>query len=395
MAAEIPRLISVDDHVVEPPDVWSSRLPAKDKDVGPRVEYLPEGTIVPAGGEYIELPGDGGRLVPWWCYEDTRQSIKRVAAAVGFPKNEVGMQSVTFDEMRPGCWSPKARLADMDLNHVEASLCFPNYPRFCGQVFYRAKDKQLALLCVKAYNDWIVEEWSGDSGGRLLPVCLIPLWDTELAADEVRRNATRGVRAVAFSEIPPWLGLPSIHSGHWDPVFAACEETGTVVAMHVGSATKVSRTSDDASDVIPTISIFTNSTYSMLDYMFSGVLHRFPRLRLLYPECQLGWIPYMLERADDAWEIHRGWALDQSQVPEPPSTYYYQSISSCFFRDSVGVGLLDRVGVDNACFETDYPHCDSTFPDSKKAAEDQFGHLPQDIVYKLARGNAERLLGLT
>ena len=120
------------------------------------------------------------------------------------------MSPITYDEMRPGCYEPKARLEDMDINWVEASLSFPTFPRFCGQTFLEAKDRELAEACVYAYNDWMVEEWCGDSGGRLIPLTLIPLWDADLAAAEVRRNAARGVRAVCFSEIPPHLG-PAEH----------------------------------------------------------------------------------------------------------------------------------------------------------------------------------------
>jgi predicted TIM-barrel fold metal-dependent hydrolase len=101
----------------------------------------------------------------------------------------------------------------MDVNHVQSALCFPTFPRFCGQTFTEAKDRELGLLSVRAYNDWMVEEWCGPAArGRLIPLTLIPLWDAELAAQEVRRNASRGVRAVAFSEIPPHLGLPSVHT---------------------------------------------------------------------------------------------------------------------------------------------------------------------------------------
>ena len=132
------------------------------------------------------------------------------------------------------------------MNRVEASLSFPTFPRFCGQTFLEAKDRELAEACVYAYNDWMVEEWCGDSGGRLVPLIIIPLWDAELAAAEVRRNAARGVRAVCFSEIPPHLGLPSIHSGYWDPFFVACQETQTVVCMHIGSSSKMPATSADA-----------------------------------------------------------------------------------------------------------------------------------------------------
>jgi predicted TIM-barrel fold metal-dependent hydrolase len=320
--------------------------------------------------------------------------VKRPIAAAGYPADEVQLKGIRYDEMRPGCWQPDARLADMDLNGVEAQLCFPNYPRFCGQQFLWGKDRELALLCVRAYNDWMVEEWCGSGGGRLLPLCLIPLWDVELAVAEVRRNAVRGVRAVAFSELPTYIGLDSIYSGTWEPFFATCAELGVVVAMHIGSGTKTPRTSDDAPDAVGGTILFGNSAASMCDFMFSGVLHRHPDLKLLYAESQIGWIPYVLERADDVWYTHRGWANSQLHCPEPPSTYYFRQIYSCFFKDRAGIEQLHRVGVDNVAFETDYPHQDSTWPESRRAATEQFGDLDQATVNKLARGNAIRLLGL-
>ncbi len=267
---------------------------------------MPGGVPKLEGASYVEAPGTDGPPVAWWCYEDHRASVKRTIAAAGFPAEEVVLKGVTYDEMRPGCWQPKARLEDMSLNGVQAQLCFPNYPRFCGQQFLWGKDRTLALLCVEAYNDWMVEEWCGSSEGRLLPLCLIPLWDVDLAVAEVTRNAARGVRAVAFSELPTFLGLPSIYSGYWDPLFRVCQETGTVVCMHVGSGTKTPQTSPDAPDAVPATILFGNSIGGMSDFMFSGVLERFPQLKLLFAECQIGWIPYLLERADDVWLTHRG-----------------------------------------------------------------------------------------
>jgi predicted TIM-barrel fold metal-dependent hydrolase len=390
----IPRIVSVDDHVVEPADLWSSRLPAKYRDVGPRVEYHPTGTPILVGGGYIEAPGTEGPDVAWWFYEDHKYSVKRLIAAAGYEPDEIGLDGVTFDQMRPGCWQPAARLADMDLNHVEASLCFPNYPRFCGQLFLNGKDKELSRLCVEAYNDWMVDEWCGTSGGRLIPLCLVPLWDPELAAAEVRRNASRGVRAVAFSECPPWLGLPSIHSGHWEPFFTACAETGTVLCMHIGSGTKTWQTSSDAPEAVTATGIFTNSAMSMIDWLFSGVLVRHPDLKLLYAEAQIGWIPYVIERCDDIWTTHRGWAHTRDGAPEPPSTYYFRQMHSCFFKDSVGMQLLDRVGRDNVLFETDYPHQDGTWPRTHEVAQRLFAGIDQPTVDKICRGNAIRLFGL-
>ncbi len=391
---DIPWIVSLDDHVVEPPDLWTSRLPAKYRDIGPHVVMAPSGTPVLDGGSYQETPGTEGADVAWWFYEDHQYSVKRLIAAAGYPADEIGFEGITFDQMRPGCWQPQARLEDMTMNHVEASLSFPNYPRFCGQIFLNAKDRELARLCVEAYNDWQVEEWCGGSRGRLIPLCLIPLWDAELAAAEVRRNAARGVRAVAFSELPPWLGLPSIHSGSWDPFFAACSETGTAVAMHIGSGTKTITSSPDAPDAVQATNIFTNSALSLIDFLFSGVLVRFPDLKLLYAEAQIGWIPYVLERVDDVWDVHRGWSNSQRSVTEPPSQYYYRQVVSCFFKDGVGVENLDRVGRDNIAFETDYPHQDGTWPNTHQVAKQLFGDLDAPTVHKIVRGNAIRLLGL-
>ncbi len=393
MTAVIPPIISADDHVVEPPHLWKTWLPDKYRDAGPHVELLPFGTkrFDRTIGRFVESPGTDGPPVSYWVYEGVYSSLKRLFAAAGF-SGVVDDTPIVFDDVRPGCYDPKARLADMDLNGIEASLCFPNYPRFAGQIFHEAQDKALALACVRAYNDWMVEEWCGDSDGRLLPLCLVPLWDPALAAAEVRRNAARGVRVAVFSEVPAWLGLPSIHSGEWDPFFRACAETGTVVCMHIGSGSRSMITSEDAPHAVRSVMIYANSSASMLDFLTSGVMARFPNLKLMYAEAQIGWVPYVIARADDLWR-QQPWNFE-GRVPEPPSTYYYDRIYSCFFRDAVGIELLDRLGRDQVLYETDYPHQDGTFPHSPKIAAELFGHLPQETVDKLARGNSAKLFGL-
>jgi predicted TIM-barrel fold metal-dependent hydrolase len=392
---ELPKIISVDDHVVEPPHVWQQWLPAKYRDRGPRVERRGIGAMRHVGGGSYEQTFDpDGPPADCWIYEDLVYIHKRHVAAVGFDRDEMTLSPITYDEMRPGCYDPKARIADMELNWVEASLSFPTFPRFCGQTFLEAKDRDLAEACVYAYNDWMVEEWCGDSGGRLIPLVIVPLWDVELAAREVRRNAVRGVHAVCFSEIPAHLGLPSVHSGYWDPFFAACEETDTTVCMHIGSSSKMPVTSSDAPPAVAATLSFNNAMASLSDFLFSGVLVRFPRLKLAYSEGQMGWLPYILERADDVWLEHRAWGGVRDRVPEPPSTYFRRNVFACFFRDRHGLRSLDEIGVDNITFETDYPHTDSTWPHTKKVAEEMLAGLPDDVVYKILRGNAIRMLSL-
>ena len=275
---ELPWMVSVDDHVIEPKNLWTSRLATRWHDRAPRVQRLPAGQVEIAGARYVERPGTDGPLADYWVYEDLYQSLKRAVAASGRDRDDMTMTATTYDDIRPGCYETKPRLVDMNTNWTQASLCFPNFPRFCGQTFLESKDHELALLCVQAYNDWMVEEWCAPSGGRLVPLCLVPLWDVELAAAEVRRNSARGVRAVSFSEIPPYLGLPSIHSGYWDPFFTVCEETGTVLCLHIGSGTKMPSTSPDAPLAVPVTIGFGNCLNSMADWLFSGKLAEVPRL---------------------------------------------------------------------------------------------------------------------
>ena len=157
----------------------------------------------------------------------------------------------------------------------------------------------------------------------------------------MRRNAARGVRAVCFSELPYHLGLPTIHSGYWDPFFAACADTGTVVAMHIGSSSKMPAASPDAPPSVSATLAFGNAMSSLVDFLMSGVLVRYPELKLLYAESQIGWIPYALQRVDQVWEDNQGWAQTK-HIPEPPSTYYYRSVYGCFINDPHGLDVARR-----------------------------------------------------
>ena len=395
--ADIPRIISVDDHVVEPPDLWTSRLPAKYHNRCPRVER-DSAVFNFEGGEFTYQKGlPDGAECDWWLYDDLVYPFPKLSAASGFETLDV--EPVTFDQIRPGGWKQTDRLADMTANHVDASLCFPNVlPRFCGQTFLEREDKELALLCVQAYNDWMIDEWcAGDGRGRLIPLTLIPLWDPTAAALEVHRCADKGSFAVAFSENPYHLGLPSIHDKDrfWDPFLTACQETDTVVCMHIGSSSKMPATSPDAPFSVSSTITFANAMGSMCDYILSGVFVRFPRLRISYAEGQVGWMPYVIERMDKIW-AERGDASFGIDLPEAPSTYIPGHIWGCIFDDEIGLKNRDVIGMDQICFEVDFPHADSTFPHTLEVANricDAAG-LTDEEVYKLMRGNAIECFGL-
>lgn len=395
---EIPKIISVDDHVMEPPTLWTDRLSkAKWGDRIPHVERDRARFDVTGGAFRYEKGVADGQWSDWWIYDDLQYPISLVSAAVGFER--VDVVPVTFDEIQPGCWKQTERLADMDLNHVEVSACFPNtLPRFCGQTFYERPDKELALDCVRAYNDWVIEEWCGGAGkGRLVPITIVPLWDPQLAAKEIHRCAAMGSFAVTLSENPVPLGLPSIHdpNDYWGPVFQACEDTQTTVCLHIGSSSKMPTTGPDAPFIISSTLTFSNAMGSMLDFIFSGYLERFPTMKVMYSEGQVGWMPYVLERADKLWH-ERGDVSYGTTLPKPPSSYIPGRVFGCIFDDEVGLRNRDLIGMDQICFEVDYPHGDTTFPHTKDVATGicEKAGLSEVETYKLLRGNAINALGL-
>jgi|TARA_B100001142_G_scaffold284004_1_gene297399 predicted TIM-barrel fold metal-dependent hydrolase len=394
---KIPRIISVDDHVVEPPDLWTSRIPSKYADRCPRVERDSAVFNFEGGVFSYEKGVKNGSPCDWWLYDDLIYPFPKLSAAAGFENLDV--EPVTFDEIRPGSWKQTDRLADMDANHVDASICFPNVlPRFCGQTFLEREDKDLALLCVKAYNDWMIDEWcEGEGKGRLIPLTLIPLWDPIAAAEEVHRCANKGSFAVAFSENPYHLGLPSIHDKDhfWDPFFTACQETETVICMHIGSSSKMPSTSPDAPFSVSSTITFANAMGSMCDYILSGIFVRFPKLRIAYAEGQVGWMPYVVERMDKIWE-ERGDASFGIDLPNPPSSYIPNHIWGCIFDDEIGLKNRDIIGMNQICFEVDFPHADTTFPNTLKVATKicEEAGLSEDEIYRLMRGNAIDCFGL-
>lgn len=403
---ELPKIISVDDHVVEPPHVWQTWLPEKHREKGPRVERANWGPFVhKAGARYDNTMDPDGQPGDYWVYEDRVIYVHKSFVAIPlsatpggdlskFDRTVMQMVPLTYDEMRPGCYDRDARVKEFEVNWVDGSLPFPTFPRFCGQTFMEGQDKDLALACVRAYNDWMVEEWCEPSNGVNIALCIIPMWDPQLAAQEVIRNAKRGVHAVCFSEIPTKLKLPSIHTGYWDPFFAACNDHAVTICMHIGSSSTNPAASPDSPPAVGGTLAFNNAFTSMVDWLFSGKLIEFPELRLAYSEGQIGWIPYVLERADMVWEHHDAWMHTKERIPEPPSTYYWDRIFGCFTADHHGLVNLSAVGENNICFETDYPHTDTSWPFTKEYVEKMVVGLSEEVIYKVLRGNAIKMLSL-
>lgn len=393
----LPPIVSVDDHVVEPPDLWVNRVPERYRHRRPRVRR--ERGVFAGRLEMRWSPDRRGDWADVWYYEDLVKPMTRIAAAAGTDTKVVDWEVVTFDDIRPGCWRQRERLDDMDLNGTEASVCFPNlFTRFCGQTFAEQEDKELALLCVRAYNDWIIDEWcAGEGHGRLIPLIIVPLWDVRLAVGEVRRCAAKGAAGVSFSESPQGLGLPSFYTREWDPFFAACEETDVTVAMHIGSSSRLATTCPEAPHVVTSALTFQYGMHSLVDVVYAGILERFRNLRILYAEANVGWMPYVLERMDKAFlergaDTEYGW----SGLSQPPSAYLRDRVFGCVVDDETGLALRDRIGMRQICFETDYPHADSKFPRSAEVAASLCAGagLDDDEARMFVRENAIRAFRL-
>ena len=255
----------------------------------------------------------------------------------------------------------------MNVNGVLGSMCFPSFIQFCGQLFARTEDKELALAMLQAYNDWHIDEWCGAYPGRFIPLSIPAIWDPELMAAEVRRVAAKGCHAVTFSENPSKLGWPSVHSDHWDPFWKACSDEGTVVCMHIGSSSEIVIPSPDSPfDVLITLSPM-NIVQCAADLLFSPVLRKFPDLRLALSEGGIGWIPYFLERVDYVYSHHKAWT-GQDFGDMLPSQVFSERIITCFIDDAFGVESRANMNVDNICWECDYPHSDSTWPQAPEMA---------------------------
>jgi predicted TIM-barrel fold metal-dependent hydrolase len=364
------KLVSVDDHIIEPPHLWQSRLPSHLRERGPRVVELDDGTEA-------------------WRYEDQVVQTFRGSTRTrpGFDDEPRGV--ARFSEMRPGCYDPKARLDDMDLDGVWAQLCFPDFSRFAGHRFLGSADRELALACSRAYNDFVLDEWCAADPSRLIALGVLPLWDVEAASAEVRRIAAGGAKAIAFSENPAALGLPSMWTDHWEPLWDAVDETGLVVCLHIGSSGRLLKTTDDAPPSMVLPHMGANSMLACTDWLFTGVLDRHRSIRVAFSEGGAGWVPYLLEQSEKVFA--RSHFRSQFGSVRPPREVFAEHMVVCFMCDDTAMAALDVIGVDNITWESDYPHEDGFFPHSRERLAETLADVPDDVARKIAETNARRL----
>jgi predicted TIM-barrel fold metal-dependent hydrolase len=363
-------LVSVDDHLVEPPDMFDGRLPAKFAAQAPRIIRKPDGSDV-------------------WVFNGVEIPNIGLNAVAGRPKEEYGIEPTSYEEMRPGCYDVHERVKDMSAGGVLSSMCFPSFPGFSGRLFAAAEDKELALATVQAYNDWHIDAWAGAYPDRFIPMALPVLWDADLAAAEVRRVAAKGCHSITFTENPATLGYPSFHDPYWDPLWKALCDEDVVLSIHLGSSGKLAITSPDAPvDVMITLQPM-NICQAAADLVWSRVPKQFPDIKIALSEGGTGWIPYFLDRLDRTYDMHHMWT-GQNFDGKLPSEFFREHFLTCFISDPVGVQLRNQIGIDNIAWECDYPHSDSSWPKSAEELEAVTAGVPDDELNKMSYENAMR-----
>jgi predicted TIM-barrel fold metal-dependent hydrolase len=367
-------LISVDDHICEPADMFTRQVPARWRDRAPRVRDEPNGS-------------------QQWYYGELRGRNLGLNAVAGKPREFFNIDASRYDQMRPGCYDVDERVRDMNAGGQLAGLNFPNWTGFSGQVLNQGPDRALNLVMIQAYNDWHIDEWCAAHPGRFIPCGILPLFDVQLAAAELRRLASKGCHAVSFSENPEALAMPSIHTRHWDPLYeAACEE-GTTLCLHVGSASRssASMTSSDAPASVAMNLSPIMSTFSMVELIWADLWERFPTLRFSLTEGDIGWIPYFLWRAEHTHKRHGGWT--KATFPagySGPTDVFRKHFLSCFISDRIAVKLLDEFDTSTVCWESDFPHSDSNWPNAPEELTKLFGDagVEDAVVNQITHENA-------
>ena len=377
-------IIDVDTHVTETPDLWTSRAPARMRDRVPRVETTDDGRlswVVGGGGSLIASPG------------------LTATAGVGNMRNP----PKTFEEMHPGAYDAQERLKYMDKMGIWAMVMYPNVGGFGAQQFLKLGDPELMLTCVQMYNDWQTD-WAAADARRLLPITSTPFWDVNAAVQEVRRCAALGHKGILFTGEPQSFGQPLLGDPHWNPLWEVAVELDLPISFHIGSGnmemgllqTKIAAYGKMAAFTELSVDIFLRNGIQLSDLLMSGVLARYPQIKFVSVESGIGWIPFVLEALDYQFRGNEV-AEEHPEFDLLPSEYFARNVYACYwFEQTAPRRLIDKVGVDNILFETDFPHPTSLYGDEVHTRiKGGLSDCDESVRHKILWDNAQKLYKVT
>ncbi|WP_174184176.1 amidohydrolase family protein [Nocardia barduliensis] len=365
-------LVSIDDHVVEPLEMFDGHVPKKWADFAPKV-----------------VVDDNG--IDRWVYRDRPTGVAGLNAVVTWPAEEWGKDPAGYAEMRPAVYNVHDRIRDMDANGVLASMCFPTFTGFSAGHLSRGGQDEITVAMISAYNDWHIEDWAGAYPGRFIPIGILPMWDPALAVAEIERLAAKGCHSVTMPELPHIDGLPSYHDiDYWAPVFQALSDNDTVMNLHIGQGFGVLRLAQDAPIdnlmvLAPSISLIAAQ-----DLLWGPAFRSYPKLKVALSEGGVGWIPFFLDRSDRHYTNQR-W-LRRDFGGKLPSEVFREHVLACYVTDKTALKFRHDIGIDNIAWECDYPHSDSIWPNAPEfvLGELQAAGADDTDIHKITWQNATR-----
>jgi predicted TIM-barrel fold metal-dependent hydrolase len=364
-------IISVDDHISEPPDLFKNHLSGADLESAPK----------------LITDGTGGEM---WVYQGQQFPCVGLNAVVGRPFEEYGMEPTSLEQMRKGVYDVHARIEDMDVNGIAASLNFGSVFDFAGGRLAKAPDKKLAVRHLQAYNDWHVDEWCAAYPGRFIPCGILPCWDMDAAIAEIGRLTDKGCHTVSINENPTVIGLPSIHNDYWDPFFKAINDHDMTICLHIGGGNPAPHATMETPIEAWISTMPMTIAVGAADWLQLEELQQYPDLRIALSEGSIGWVPYFLERADFSNSRHKAWTNSRFPGDMKPSDTFKRHFLNCFIDDAFGLQNIEYIGEDMIAYECDYPHSDTLWPEVPERLWPTIKHLTDAQIDKITHGNAMR-----
>ncbi len=364
-------IISVDDHISEPPDLFDRQLSGDLLASAPKLRQTAKGT-------------------DFWEYQGLKFPSVGLNAVVGRPPEEYGMEPNSLQQLRAGVYDVHARIGDMDVNGVAASLNFGSVFDFAGGRLSKAPDRKLAVRHLQAYNDWHIDEWCGAYPGRFIPCAILPCWDMDATVAEMKRVSAKGCHAVSINENPTVIGLPSIHNAYWKPFFKAVNDLDMTVCLHIGGGNPAPHASMETPIEAWISTMPMTIAVGAADWLQLDALQEYPSLRIALSEGSIGWVPYFMERADFSNARHKAWTNSRFPGDMKPSDTFKRHFLNCFIDDAFGLQNIQHIGEDNIAYECDYPHSDTLWPEVPEHLWPTVKHLTREQIDKVTHKNAMR-----
>ncbi len=362
-------VISSDSHVMEPGDLWTSRLDRKWRADAPRVFANEDRPGYSFGGKGITSAPVSGGFAAGKQGDDYKEHLANAG----------------YEAAHPGGWDPAARLEAQETDGVAAEVLYTTL----GMRLYSMRDAEMQAACFATFNDWLTE-YCRYSPARLHGIGMISLWDVERGVAELERCARNGLKGGMIWGWPP--AEARYYDERYDPLWGAAQDLGMPLSLHVVTGMGEESRVDFSDAPMRYMNLIHEVQRSISDLVLGGVLERFPRLQIVSAESDTGWMPHFMQRLDRAHEKFGTLLGDRLRMKA--SEYVRRQVWATFLDDVIGAQYFESHGADTFMWGSDFPHSDSTWPDSQKVIEENMVGIPNDLARKILLENTARLYGI-